>query len=338
MCAPPSNAPRIAIVGASTLLGKEIKALLEERGFLYADLRLLDDLAYAGTLTEAGGEPAVILNLEEDSFVRTDLVFFASSAECARRNWAAARRAGAAVVDLSGGLLDVPEALPWIPALDAVLAPPRAVTGQRLYLSPFPAAIVACSITAALAAFDPARVAVVLLQPVSERGQEGIEELESQTVNLLSFQPLAHQVFDSQVAFNLLHRFGAESHVQLKSVREEITRSVARYLDGRLSVPALQLIQAPVFYSYAFSAFADLGQPAEPVDIERTLRAAGLQVESAEAPEPSNVSVAGQHLISLAQAERDASVPSAIWIWGAADNIRLAAYNGVSIAEKLFAS
>jgi aspartate-semialdehyde dehydrogenase len=347
MCAEISSACRIAIGGASTLLGKEIKTLLEERGFPFADLQLYDDLApvedlagswRAGTLTAAAGEPAVIQAIEEDSFARADLVFFAASPEFTQRHWPSVRRAGSGVVDLSGGLLSAPEALPWIPALDAVLAPPRGPSTQRVFVSPPAAAIVACSITAALAPFHPARVIFLFLQPVSERGQDGIEELENQTVNLLSFQPIAQNVFDSQVAFNLLSRFGDASTVQLRSVREAILRSVQRYLDGRVPVPALQLIQAPVFYSYAFSAFVDFGAAVELREVERALAAAGLQWQGAEGPAPSNVSVAGQHLITLARPEPDSSVPHAFWLWGAADNICLAAYNGVSIAERLFAS
>jgi hypothetical protein len=60
---------RIVIAGASSLLGAELKSLLEESRFAASDFRLLDEELAAGTLTEAGGEPAVIRPVEEDSFV-----------------------------------------------------------------------------------------------------------------------------------------------------------------------------------------------------------------------------------------------------------------------------
>ena len=69
-------------------------------------------------------------------------------------------------------------------------------------------------------------------------GQEGIEELERQTVNLLSFQPIAQPIFDAQVAFNVLDRYGESNSQPLAETRKDIARNIAAYLDGRASVPA----------------------------------------------------------------------------------------------------
>src|SRR5437773_6600334 len=70
---------RIVIAGASSLLGAELKSFLEESRFAGWDLRLVDEELAAGTLTEAGGEPAVIQPVEEGSFERARLVFFTGS-------------------------------------------------------------------------------------------------------------------------------------------------------------------------------------------------------------------------------------------------------------------
>src|SRR6267154_2235487 len=67
---------RIVIAGASSLLGAELKSLLEESRFAGWDLRLVDEEVTAGTLTEAGGEVAVIQPVEEGTFERARLVFF----------------------------------------------------------------------------------------------------------------------------------------------------------------------------------------------------------------------------------------------------------------------
>ena len=64
---------RIVIAGASSLLGAELKSLLEESRFASWDFRLVDEVAAVGTLTEAGGEPAVILPVEEGSSSARDL-------------------------------------------------------------------------------------------------------------------------------------------------------------------------------------------------------------------------------------------------------------------------
>src|SRR6266851_9930875 len=93
---------RIVIAGASSLLGAEVRSLLEESRFAASDFRLVDEVTVAGTLTEAGGEPAVIQPVEEGSFERAKFVFFTGSEEFSRANGKAALAAGARVIDLSG--------------------------------------------------------------------------------------------------------------------------------------------------------------------------------------------------------------------------------------------
>src|ERR1700734_30437 len=114
---------RVAIVGASSLLGKELKQVLEDRHFPASDIILLDTTVMAGTLTEAGGEPTFVRALAEDSFDGVRVAFFAGRVADAEQNWAAAQRAGATVIDLTGALAGTGAATARIPALDAVLPP-----------------------------------------------------------------------------------------------------------------------------------------------------------------------------------------------------------------------
>src|SRR5256886_6591443 len=92
---------RIVIAGASSLLGVELKSLLEESRFAGWDLRLVDEEIAAGTLTEAGGEPAVIQPVEESSFDRARYVFFTGSLEFTLANLELAHRSGAVTIDRS---------------------------------------------------------------------------------------------------------------------------------------------------------------------------------------------------------------------------------------------
>jgi aspartate-semialdehyde dehydrogenase len=332
----PARSGRVVLVGPSTLRGRELKELIAESPLLPADIRLFDDPAAAGLLTETAGEPAVVQPLTPESFEGAEMVFFAGTPAFTARHWPDARRAGATVIDLSGALAAVDSAVPWIPTLDRTLPPPRPARGG-LYSSPSAPAIIAATLAAAVARLGPARLAVVFFHPVSERGQAGIDELESQTIHLLSMQPVTPEVFDAQVAFNLLGRLGAASTEQLAEVRSGIAAEVARYLAGRLPVPAMQLVQAPVFFSYAFTALLTLPETAAAAAIEQALAEGGL-VLSAAGEAPSNVSVSGERRIFLSAAEPDAAVAGAFWLWGAADNLRLSADNAVSIAERLRAS
>lgn len=330
---------RVAIVGASSLRGKEVKLVLEDRNFPASEIILLDEPVLAGTLTEAGGEPTFIRALDEDSFEKAQFAFFAGSAQDAERNWQAAQRSGARVIDMTGGIAAASHATTWIPSLEPVL-PRRAAAGNgsgRLtpYSSPAPAVIITCALAAGLAQFSPVRVAVLLFPPVSERDQAGVDELENQTTNLLSFRPIEQSVFDAQIAFNLLAGYGAECKPALKDLRAAIAREAASYLMGRAPVPAIQLIQAPVFYGYAFAAYAEFSSLQTPGQLESALGNLGMKVAGAEEDAPSNVSAAGAGEIQIARIEADPSVANGVWIWGAVDNLRLAAVNAVQIAEEL---
>src|SRR2546429_6929928 len=102
---------RIVIAGASSLLGAELKSLLEESRFAGWDLRLVDEEIAAGTLTEASGEPAVIQPAEEGSFDRPRLVCFTGSTEFTKAHLGSVR--GATVIDLTGGSVGEKETRLW---------------------------------------------------------------------------------------------------------------------------------------------------------------------------------------------------------------------------------
>jgi aspartate-semialdehyde dehydrogenase len=340
---------RVAIVGASSLLGKELKLVLEDRHFPASDVILLDESVMAGTLTEAAGEPTFIRALEEDSFEGARFVFFAGTPADAERNWRAAQRAGATVIDLTGvvsaSIPDGSGSVAWIPSLASVLPPrslpaPSASSPPVVYSSPAAPVIVACTLAAGFAALQPQRIVLLLFPPVSDRDRAGIEELESQTASLLSFREIDRTVFDAQVAFNLLARYGEASKPRIEDVRAAIARDVARYLGGRAPVPAIQLVQAPVFYGYAFAAYADIASPGPSESfgkLEAAFAGLGVKVAAPDDASPTNVSVAGESEIHFARIEPDPSVESGAWIWGVVDNLRLAATNAVRIAEELVA-
>src|SRR5580658_696370 len=111
---------RIVIAGASSLLGAELRSLLEESRYAGAEFRLVDEEMAAGLLTEAGGEPAVIQPVEEGTFDRAGKVFFTGSAEFTRANLGAARAFGAKVIDLSGESAANDAAVSWFPKLDVL--------------------------------------------------------------------------------------------------------------------------------------------------------------------------------------------------------------------------
>ena len=303
----------------------------------------------AGTLTEVAGEPTFIRALDQESFEGARFAFFAGTARDAEQNWGVAQRSGATVIDLTGALAapgHASAASAWIPSLGSVL--PVRVNAKEdgkssadslpsAYESPSSPVIVTCTLAAALGTFQPLRISVLLFPPVSEREEAGVEELEKQTTGLLSFQEVGKPVFDAQVAFNLLASYGPEAKPRLADMRASIARDVAAYLHGRAPVPAIQLVQAPVFYGYAFAAYAEFPSPVATEQLHGAFANLGVKVAAPDDVPPSNISVAGEAEIHLARIESDPNIAGGVWIWGVADNLRLAATNAVRIAEELVA-
>ncbi len=338
----PQEAVRIAIAGAASLRGKELKLWLEESNFPAAEIRLLDEEIMAGTLTEAAGEPAVIETVDEDSFERVRFAFFTGSAKFSARHAMEASRSGAVVIDLSGGLSAEAGAKPWIPALDSVLPPPSAKVAagkaRSLFLIPSTPAQIAISISSAFAPLGLERLVFTIFRPASERGTQAIEELESQVVNLLSFKPISQSVYDAQVGFNMLSRYGPESAETLADDRAKIIGEVRTYLGGRAPMPAIALVQAPVFHTHTFTAYAEFHTPPALDALVSRLKEAGLEIVPAADEPPNNVNVAAEGRPVLGQPERDPGIENGVWLWGAADNLRVPAAMAVAIAEKLLAS
>jgi len=325
---------RIVIAGASSLLGAELKSLLEESQFAGWDFRLLGEEDAAGTLTEAGGEPAVIQPVEEGSFDRARFVFFTGSAEFTKANRTGAKRAGTKTVDLSGEMEVENASLMWFPKLDELLGREFPADAPA-YAIPSAAGTAAAMLALALSKCDARKIAFEWFQPVSEAGRAGIEELESQTGQLLSFQSVGQPVFDAQIAFNMLDRYGSASRLKLEAVRERV-RLEARVCAGRNAVaPSIQVIHAPVFYGMTFSACAELAPGADARTIAKACSDAGFALRGPGDTAPNNVSAAGEKVIQLAAPEEESSNPGSWWFWGAADNTRLPAANAVKLAERL---
>ena len=323
---------RIVIAGASSLLGAELKSLLEESKFAGWDFRLLDEEDAAGTLTEAGGEAAIIQPVEEGSFEKARFTFFTGSPKFTLANLIGAMKAGT-VIDLSGETIEKGLSAIWFPAGGEV-KPAVHADKNPVYAIPTAAATSVSTLALGLATVGLKRLIVTCALPVSEAGRAGIEELETQTSQLLSFQTVGKPVFDTQVAFTLLDRFGNGSSHSLAAARRRIRTEVKACLGTRVVRSAVQVVHAPVFYGTVFSAWAELDKGATCQSIVDACKNAGFFITQ-ESEGPSNRSAAGEAVIQLGVAEPEPAQVGSWWFWGAADNIRLPAWNAVKLAEKL---
>ncbi|MDP9170962.1 MAG: segregation protein B, partial [Acidobacteriota bacterium] len=184
-------------------------------------------------------------------------------------------------------------------------------------------------------AFPVVSAIIHIFEPASERGKPGIDELQQQTVNLLSFQPLPKKLYDAQLSFNMLARLGDDAETHLHEIEERIERHLATLLDRTdgVPMPSLRLIQSPVFHGYSFSLWIEFEDAPVPSEIEEALAGDFVDVRGADLEPPSNVGVAGQSGISAGAITPDRNNGNAIWMWMAADNLRLSAESAAMLAQ-----
>ena len=331
---------RLALVGGGTLKGKEVADVLSERKFPAADIKLLDDDESIGQLEAVGEEVTFIQSVRSDQFKKVDFTFFAGDQDTTRQGWELARDGGGSILDLSFALEEKESARirsPWI----------ERQLGQdlQLELQPGPIVIVAHPAAVVLAllvlrgqqAGKLRSVAATVFEPVSERGRKGIDELQEQSVNLLSFQELPQEVFDARVGFNLVRRYGEKSVPQLDVIERRIVRHYAQIAGKDAVVPAVALLQAPVFHGHSFMIFLETEETVALGDLTQALIGDHVEIARATDEPPSTVAAAGQDDILLT-VNRDLSNPKGFWIWAASDNLRVAARNAVECAETMAAS
>ena len=327
----PSNT--IALVGSETLLGRELRDVLGQSNLGF-DVRLIaapDE--EVGKITEAGGEAAVLLKLEREAFEGAGAILLAASPATARE--VAALKLEAAAVDLTYALEDAPNArlrAPMIEPHDFRVAP------DATQIIAHPAAIALALLLSRIhAVFPIARSVAHVFEPASERGMPGIEEMQQQSVNLLTFKPLPKQVFDAQVSYNMLARFGEEAPVALEDVEARIERHLASLLgnSGGAPVPSLRLIQAPVFHGYSFSMWLEFEANPGVTALEQILNEPPVDLRGAGFEPPNNVGAAGQDGIGVGAVTPDRNNSRAVWLWMVADNLRLAAENALAVVKEV---
>lgn len=329
---------KIAIAGASTLLGRELKDVISESPLAAASFVLLDEEEAQGQLDQVGDEVTFIQTISPDAFERVDFTFLCGTEALTRKHWGQALRSGSTVLDLSGALDQEAGVLvraPWLgsEAAAADLFTPAVVPAH-------PAAVTLGLLLERLQLAAPVRfAAATVMVPASEFGRGAMDELHQQTVSLLSFQSLPRAIYDAQSAYNLLGALGESATISLGVIESRIRRHYDALSAGRWPRLALQLVQAPVFHGLTFSIAAELERAVDITALEEALSGEHVDLVLEDTDSPSNLAATGQNdvLVRLRteQSGRNPNQTSRLWLWAASDNLRLNAQNAVECALDL---
>ncbi len=315
-------------------MGRELRDLLAAHAPDFGVRLVAGEAEAGGVLSEHAGEAAILAKLDALALIDADAVILAGSSVSSRT---ALDLAGdTPVIDLSYTAEDHPRSrlrAPMVEPHDFRVAP------DALQSIAHPAAIALALLLNQISIRHKLSGWVAhVFEPASERGAAGIEELQQQTVSLLSFKPMPKKVFDSQLTFSLLARLGEEAPLPLDEVEMRIERHLATLLqNARLEpMPSLRLLQAPVFHGYSFSIWMEFaGDTPDAAALGADLVTENISLHAPDLEPPNNVGMAGQDGIAVGAITRDRNNPKALWLWMVADNLRLAAQNALLVAQEI---
>ncbi|MGD2295031.1 MAG: Asd/ArgC dimerization domain-containing protein [Candidatus Aminicenantes bacterium] len=329
---------RIAVVGTDSLRGKEIKSVLNRKGFHFQKIDFFDpgvEEEYS-KLTEFRGEPRVILPLEEDSLVQSDLVFLAAEKKTNKKIGALASKLNFHAIDLNETFnsdMNIPVVVSGIN--DKVVLDKK----PRLVANPHPVTIILSHLFYALATeFGLKKAISFVLQPASAFDESGMQELANQSIDLMNGASLSKNIFKAQVAFNLLSQTEQVDESGFSPVERQIVQEVRRVIGNQGRPFSLSLVQAPVFHTYSIMAYLDLDKKADIQMMEQVFKQSSFFkfIPPSTSCPVSSVKVAGTNEIHVSQIKKEETFPNSFWIWTVADNLTLgSALNAYEVANSL---
>lgn len=326
----------VAIVGATGLVGQEFIRTLEQRRFPMASVRLYASDRSHGRRLRVGDEDISVKETSADSFEGIDIALFSAGADISRRFSPVAAGSGAVVVDNSAAFRMDPEVPLVIPEVN-----PEDIKKHRgIIANPN------CSTIQMVVAVNPLhrvnpikRLTVATYQSVSGTGSAAVEELTTQSRQVLDKQKTSPGVYPYQIAFNVLPEidvFTENGYTKEEWKMVEETRKIMHVPDLAISATC---VRVPVMVGHSEAVHLEFSRPMSAAEAKSILnRAAGVKVidDPSKREYPYPLAAAGQDDVYVGRIRQDASHPNGLVLWIVADNLRKgAALNAVQIAEKL---
>lgn len=323
------------LLGGETLLGIEIRDLISQRELPVA-LQVASTKSDERVITRDEDELLVISPLDDSMVDGADVILLGGTLKANKMAFQLAKelKIRPAFVDLFCDFEDKPEARLRAPMLEDKKF---AADAGTIHCIVHPAAVTLARVLVLLQGLSPLeRCVATILEPVSEYGRDGIDELHKQAVSLFNFQPMPKAVFDTQVSFTLSPAYGEDSSHSLQASELRIEDHLATLLGPRkIVLPSIRLIHAPVFHGHCQNVWVEFTKRPAVAEIEKALTEAGADVRSGGTEPASNVGVAGHSGMIVSNVIEDRGHARGLWLWVASDNVRTRADNALLTAALL---
>jgi aspartate-semialdehyde dehydrogenase len=330
---------RVAVVGATGNVGREMLNILAEREFPVDEIVALASRRSLGTECSFGDRTLKTQDLEEFDFAGWDIALFAIGSDATKKYAPIAAKAGCVVIDNSSLYRYDPEVPLIVPEVN-----PDAIEGyakKNIIANPN------CSTAQMVVALKPLhdaatikRIVVATYQSVSGAGKEGMDELFTQTRAVFVADPVEAKKFTKRIAFNVIPHI--DVFLDDGSTKEEwkMVAETKKMLDPKIKVTAT-CVRVPVFIGHSEAVNLEFEKPISADQARDILREAPgcLVIDKREdGGYITPIESAGEDATYISRIREDPTIDNGLNIWIVSDNLRKgAALNAVQIAELLIA-
>jgi len=327
---------KIAVVGATGNVGREMLSILAERAFPADEVVALASRRSQGTEVSYGDRTLKTKTLDTYDFSDVDLCLMSAGGEVSKEWSPRIAAQGAVVIDNSSAWRYDPEVPLVVPEVNAealrdikkgIIANPNCSTAQLVVaLKPL---------------HDRAtikRVVVATYQSVSGAGKDGMDELDRQTKALYSLQDVQEKKFPKRIAFNLIPHIDVFMEDGYTKEEWKMTAETKKILDPKIKLTAT-CVRVPVFISHSEAVNVEFEKPITADEARDILRSSpGIMV--VDKREPGGYitphEAAGEDATYISRIREDITVENGLSFWCVSDNLRKgAALNAVQIAEAM---
>jgi aspartate-semialdehyde dehydrogenase len=329
---------KVAVVGATGNVGRELLQVLAERKFDADEVVALASARSVGTEVSYGEDDILkVANLDTFDFHGTDFVLSSAGAKISAEFAPRAARAGAIIIDNTSHFRMDPDVPLVVPEVNA-----HALSGYRkrnIVANPN------CSTIQMVVALKPLhdaarirRIVVATYQSVSGAGKEAMDELFTQTRAIYVNDPLVREQFTKQIAFNVIPHIDVFLDDGMTKEEWKMMVETKKILDPTIKVTAT-CVRVPVFIGHAEAVNVEFERPITADEARDILRdAPGVAVVDHRADEGfvTPAECAGEDAVFVSRIREDQTIENGLNLWIVSDNIRKgAALNAVQIAELL---
>ena len=326
---------RVAVVGATGNVGREMLNILAERNFPADDVVALASARSVGLPASYGDKTTKVQDLAKFDFKGIDIVLSSPGAKVSAEHSPRAAKAGAIVIDNTSYWRMDPDVPLVVPEVNA-----KAIAGYKgrgIIANPN------CSTIQMVVALKPIhdaakikRVVVSTYQSTSGAGKEGMDELLSQTKSFFVNQSLDPRKFTKGIAFNVIPHI--DVFMDDGSTKEEwkMVVETKKILDPKIKVTAT-CVRVPVFVGHSEAVNMEFERPIDEIEARTILsRAKGVRVldRREDGGYVTPIEIQGEDGVFVSRIRTDPTVENGLNMWVVSDNIRKgAALNAIEIAE-----